>query len=163
MIHVLSPVATTIAGKWTVFVCRVHFTTTVANTRLRIAGGVIVLSPSGIYLTSALCVGKLDIPLWTANPSDGSPICQDNTLDVYRGDADIDTEYLVANTGEHFVDVTFWDVDQNTNDGQPATQVWAALSYAGENAGSGFTVDYTHGWDNSGNNPATAWEIAMPN
>jgi hypothetical protein len=160
-IDLLSPAMTVNAGMYTAFVCRVHFLTTVENTILRINGGVIKLQQTETYLTSQLGVGRLDVPILTVKNFNVS--FDPNTFYVTRNSAtDIDIEQQVATVGGHFIDIMFMDTDINIPNGQPATQVWANLSYAGESVGSAFIVDYDHGYDYSGNDTTTPWTNVIP-
>jgi hypothetical protein len=142
---------------WKAFVCRVSFTTAEANTKVRVRGQCIVLATSKIALTSALLIANLDVDGITMS---GNTPTFGAGFEVTRGGS-IDEVITVATTGSRFIDFLYFDADQNTDDGNVATQVCGSIEYVGTKMGSDFTMDYSHGAGTSpgGKPTTTAWTV----
>ncbi|MDR2644070.1 MAG: hypothetical protein LBC74_14915 [Planctomycetaceae bacterium] len=154
-----SPIDMTVNGNWKGFVCRASFTTTEADTVIRVRGGCIVLADSQVGLTSAILITDLDVTAVTIDAG-GNPTFGTGE-ERMRGEGDIDKLITVATAGNHYIDFMYFDADQNTDDNTPATQVWGTIEYVGTKKGSDFTMDYTHGAGTSpGGLPlATPWLV----
>ncbi|MDR1290207.1 MAG: hypothetical protein LBK06_03305 [Planctomycetaceae bacterium] len=156
-VTMLSPTAKTNPGQWTAFVCRVSFTTTQNNVQVRLRGSCIVLKNPVIKQTSCLLITDTDVNGITVS---GSNIVFGSGQTVERGNADVDFNVNIPTAGSHFIDFLFLDADQNTApfpEG-PVTQVWGKIECDSDKlTATGFSLNYTHGYDTSGNNPQTNW------
>ena len=155
-VYLRSPIKITKPGKWTGFVCRVSFSTFAPDVQVRVAGGCIVMLEPKDRQTSGLVIGQLDTTALQKQNND--PVFGPDLFTVARGEAKKSENIIVAQPGEHFIDVLFWDCDQNTPDEKPATRVWASLQYLGK-PGDSFSVDYSHGQDTSGNDTTEKWLV----